>query len=236
MNRYSKPDFLSYEEASSILVCALTAYQYLLKFPKAPLSKGQSVFINGGSGGVGIFAVQIARTVVGETGKIVASCSSRNTELVQQIGADEVIDYKSVNLPRHLSQNYSSDRFDMILDTVGSFDLYNASPNFLKETGDFMPVAFELASEHRGTLSVIANLVAALFLPRLLGGVPRRFTMRVAHADPKDIKAIGGLIERKEIKPVMDSTWAFDSEGIKGAYQKIMTGHAAGKVVIKIMD
>jgi NADPH:quinone reductase-like Zn-dependent oxidoreductase len=236
MCRYSKPDFLSYEEASSIMVCALTAYQYLLKFPKVPLSRGQSIFINGGSGGVGLFAIQIARTIVGESGKIVASCSSRNMKLVQEAGANEVIDYKSVDLPQHLSQKYGSDRFDMVLDTVGSFDLYTASPKFLKDTSDFMPVAFELPNERRGILSVIANLVAALFLPKWLGGVPRRFTMNVTSANSRDIKEIGSLIERKEIKPVLDSIWAFDSDGIRGAYQKIMTGHAAGKVVVKIRD
>lgn len=218
------------------MVCGLTAYQYLLKFPKAPLSRGQSIFINGGSGGVGTFAVQVARSIVGETGRIVASCSSRNISLVQQIGADEVIDYKSVDLPRHLSQRFCSDPFDMVLDTVGSFDLYTASPKFLKDTGDFMPVAFELPSDRRGILSVIANLVAALFLPRLLGGVPRRFIVRVTRTNPEDIKEVGNLIERKEVKPVLDSIWTFDADGIKGAYQKIMTGHAAGKVVIKIRD
>ena len=233
---FKKPDFLSWEEASSILLAALTAYQFFVKFPKAPLLRGQSVFINGGSGGVGTFAVQIARTIVGETGKIVASCSSRNINLVRELGADEVIDYTTVDLPKYLAEKYGSDRFDMILDNVGSFDLYNASPKFMKEKGDFMAVALESTSAHRGIFSILLNVVAALCLPTWLGGVPRRFRMGIMTLNAEDVKKIGELIERKEIKPILDSVWNFDADGVKGAYQKIMTGHAVGKVVIKIHE
>jgi NADPH:quinone reductase-like Zn-dependent oxidoreductase len=214
----------------------LTAYQYLFKFAKAPLSKGQSIFINGGSGGVGLFTVQMARVIVGETGKVVTCCSTRNLQLVKSVGADEVIDYTAVNLPEYLSQKYNTARFDMVVDTFGSFDLYNASPNFLKDSGDFMVVAFETPSDRRGYISIIGNLLAALFLPAWLGGVPRRFTMSVMAVAPKDLQDIAGMISRKEIKPVLDSVWSFDDEGIKGAYQKLMTGHATGKVVIKVPE
>ena len=233
---YRKPDFLTWEEASAIPVACLTAYQYILKYPKVPLSKGQSIFINGGSGGVGLFAVQIAHTIVGETGHVVASCSARNVTLVKQVGAAEVIDYTSVNVPEHLSQNYGNSKFDMVVDTVGSFDLYNASPNFLKDSGEFMSVALETPSNRRGYLSIFGNLFAALFLPTWLRGVPRRFTMNVAKVVPSDLKEIGRLIDRKQIKPIVDSVWNFDDEGIKGAYQRIMTGHAAGKVIVKIRE
>jgi NADPH:quinone reductase-like Zn-dependent oxidoreductase len=154
-------------------------------------------------------------------------------KLVKQVVAADVIDYTSVNLCDYLSQNYSASRFDMIVDTIGSYDLYGTSPKFLKDTGDFMPVAIEMTSERRGYMSIFVNLIGALILPAWSGGVPRRFTMAVAEAD---LKEIGRMIQSKEIKPVLDSVWSFDDEGIKGAYQKLMTGHAAGNVVVKIRD
>lgn len=208
----------------------------MAKFPKRPLSKGQSIFINGGSGGVGFFAVQIARIIVGESGKVVASCSSRNIDLVKRLGADDVIDYTSVNLLTYLKEHYASDRFDMVLDNVGSFNLYNACPAFLKEKGDFMALALETPSKERGTLSVVGNVLAGLFLPSWLGGIPRRLIMRIMNATAEDMNTIGGMVERKELKSVVDSVWKFDDEGIKGAYEKLMGGHAAGKVVVKIHD
>jgi len=220
-----------------IPTAALTAYQFLLKYPKRKLSKGQSVFINGASGGVGTFAVQIARQIVGESGKVVGCCSAKNADLVRRLGADEVVDYKSVNLVEHLTQNYSNDRFDMILDAHGNWDLYHASPHFMKKDGDFSAVAFEEPSKGgRSALSGFSCLLSALFLPTWLGGTPRRLTMSVTKVVPEDLHAIGGMIERKEMVPILDSVWKFNDEDIKRAYEKIISGHAAGKVVISIRE
>ena len=226
---------MSWEQVAVIPTAALTAYQFLLRHPKRKLSKGQSVFINGASGGIGTFAVQIARQVVGESGKVVGCCSAKNADLVRRLGADEVIDYKSVNLVDYLTQKYSNDRFNMILDTHGNWDLYHASPHFLKEDGDFSAVAFEEPSKGgRSALAGFSCLLSALFLPSWLGGTPRHLTMSVTKVVPEDLHAIGGMIERKEISPVLDSTWNFNDEGVKGAYEKIIGGHAAGKVVISL--
>lgn len=177
----------------------------------------------------------MARAAIGESGRIVACCSTKNIELVKSVGADEVIDYTVVNLPEHLSQNYP-DSFDMVFDTVGNWDLYNASPTFLKLEGDFIPVAFETPSaKKRGMISVGLNILAALFLPAWLGGVPRRFTMGVMKVVPEDLKVIAGMVERREVKPVLDSVWGFEEEQVREAYRKLNTGHAAGKVIIKII-
>ena len=177
----------------------------------------------------------MARHVVGESGKVVACCSSKNVQLVKSVGADEVIDYTSVNLPEYLSQTYPA-TFDMVLDTVGSFDLYNATPEFLKPNADFMPVAFETtAAKKRGYFSIGVNLLSALFLPAWLGGVPRRFTMWVMSVVPTDLKEIAGMIQRREIKPVLDSVWKFHEDDVKEAYRKLNSGHAAGKVVISVI-
>jgi NADPH:quinone reductase-like Zn-dependent oxidoreductase len=208
----------------------------LFKFPKAPLSRGQSVFINGGSGGCGHFAVQLARAVVGESGRVVTCCSTKNVDWVKKLGADDVIDYTSVNLVEYLTQKYAAQPFDMVVDTHGSFDLYNACPKFLKENGDFMPMAFETSTEKRGYISLALNLIAAYALPAWLGGVPRRFTMSYMDPAVGGLRVIGVWVDNKQVKPRLDSVWGFDSEGVKGAYEKLMTGHAAGKVVIKVVE
>jgi reticulon-4-interacting protein 1, mitochondrial len=225
---------MSWEEASSICLTALTAYQGLVLDPKRPLAKGQSVFINGGSGGVGLFAIQIARHIVGETGKVVTSCSSRNIEFVKQYGADAAVDYTSVPLPKYLSQHYSDARFDLILDCVGSFDLYNASPHFLSPHGDFVLVGLSVPKGVGGFFRLISQGCAALLLPRFLGGVSRRFVVSVMNVSKVGLTKIGNMVDREEIRPVVDSVWEFNDEGVKGAYSKIMSGHARGKVIVKI--
>ena len=171
--RYRKPSFLSWEEASSISLTAITAYQNLLKDPRTPLSKGQSIFINGGSGGVGLFAIQIARYIVGETGKVVVSCSAPNHELVKQYGADEAFDYTSINLPSYLSQNYASSRFDLVLDAVGSLELFHACASFLKPRGEYILIALDIPSSIGGFVAMFVDLVRTCLLPTFLGGVPR---------------------------------------------------------------
>jgi NADPH:quinone reductase-like Zn-dependent oxidoreductase len=235
-DRYRKPEFLTWEEASSIPLAAVTAYQALRSDPKIPLSKGQSVFINGGSGGVGLSAIQIARHFVGETGKVVTSCSTRNLELVKQYGADEAIDYTSVNLPAYLSEKFSESRFDLVLDAVGSFDLYHATPRFLKPTGEVIFIGSDIPKSMGGWFSMTWNYVTAMFLPSFLGGTPRKFKLCLVKTSKEKLEGVGSLVQSKEVKPVIDSTWKFDDDGIKGAYKKIMTCRARGKVVIKVVE
>jgi len=176
------------------------------------------------------------RVIVGEAGKIIASCSSRNVDLVKQLGADEVIDYTSVNIVDHLSQKYPL-QFDLILDNAGSLDLYNATPKILKDTGEFVAISTLAPGKKWGYLSLFRNLLAALFLPKWLGGVPRPYVMKVVKVPAKeDFNEIAGFIERKEIKPIVDSVWNFDDQGVSGGYHRVVSGHPVGKVIVKIRE
>ena len=194
------------------------------------------MFINGGSGGVGLYAIQIARHLVGESGKIVVSCSSRNAELVKQYGADETVDYTSVKLPSYLAEKYSGTRFDLVVDAVGSFGLYYASLGFLKPHGDYVLIVLDIPNSFGGFVTMFVNLVRSCLLPSFLGGVPRRLKLSLMNVTEEAVQSVGRLVDKKEIKPVLDSIWAFDDQGVKDAYRKIMTGHARGKVVIKVSD
>lgn len=183
---------------------------------------------------MGLFAIQIARHIVSESGRVVTSCSSRNIELVKKHGADEVIDYTSVDLPAYLSQTYSNARFDLVLDCVGSFELFNASPGFLNPKGDFVRIAMDVPQSFWEFLTLASRLAQAMLLPTFLGGVPRQFRMTRIKVTKEHIDGVGNLMQNREMTPVLDSTWKFNDDGIKGAYARIMTGRARGKVVIKI--
>ena len=135
-----KPKTLSMAEASGLSACGVTAVQACRL---AGIKKGDKVLITGGSGGLGSILVQYARSVVGaEVGKIVATCSGRNAEMVKELGADEVVDYtKHTDLSAYCMEEYGEkdgDQFDAIFDIVGDYRLHQKCSAYLKEDGVFM--------------------------------------------------------------------------------------------------
>jgi NADPH:quinone reductase-like Zn-dependent oxidoreductase len=232
-----KPEFLTWEEAGSISLTALTAWQALVEEPKSTLTTGMNVFVNGGSGGVGLFSIQMARYLVGKQGKVVTTCSSKNVPFVKEYGVDDAIDYTSIkDLPKYLREQYSSDKFDVIVDCIGDFAIYNGCPGYLNPRGDYIVIGAPIPKGVGGLIGMLGKIGAAVLWPGFLGGVPRRFVMSVMQATEEKMTKVGELVERKEVRTVVDSVWGFDDEGVKGAYRKIMTGHARGKVVIKITE
>jgi NADPH:quinone reductase-like Zn-dependent oxidoreductase len=196
-----------------------------------------TVFINGGSGGVGLFAIQLARHLVGEQGNVITTCSLKNTSLVKQHGASEAIDYTSIkNLPEYLSEKYSSEKFDVVLDCIGDFEMYNASPAFLQPKGDYVVIGAPIPKGAGNFIKMVGRIGAALLWPRVLGGTPRRLKISVMQATGEKMQRVGELVKGGKVKPVVDSVWEFDEEGVKGAYRTIMSGHARGKVVIKVLN
>jgi reticulon-4-interacting protein 1, mitochondrial len=225
---------LSWEEACSFPLTALTAYIAERIDSRIPLEKGSSIFINGGSGGVGLYALQIARHLVGETGTVVTTCSARNIELVKENGANDVIDYTTTNPALYLCERYKDHKFDFILDAIGSFEIFNACATFLKPRGVYIMIGAPIPSSFIGFLEMGVRLFNAFCLPGFLGGVPRKFRMTLLHTTKETVQAIGELVEQKVLKPAIDSLHTFDDEGIKGAYGKMMSGRARGKIVVNI--
>lgn len=125
-----KPENVSFEDAGGLALTGMTAYDALLVYGK--LTRGQKVLVNGGSGGVGVIAVQMAKAIVGDEGMVVATCSDANVDLVKSLGADEVVDYKKHSpLPAYLKQAYGDRPFDLIFDTIGVQDLYVHCADYL---------------------------------------------------------------------------------------------------------
>lgn len=198
-----KPTSLSHEEAAAVPMAALTALQAL---KKGGIRAGQKVLVNGASGGVGSFAVQIARTY---RASVTGVCSSRHVELVQQIGADRVINYeKDAVLP-------DTPTYDLILDAHGTLSFTKAR-KALREGGQFV-----------STLPSAEKLFW-LLASRISGS--KGIHLVKVKVNPTDLSELRAFIDEGAVKPVIDSV--FPLEDIDEAHRKSETGHAGGKIVV----
>ena len=201
-----KPETLSYEEAASFPLCCLTVYQVLIH--KVNIKKGDRILINGASGGVGIFAIQIAKAL----GAIVtAVCSTKNIELIRRIGADYVVDYTKNDF---LQLN---EKFDIVYDVVVG-TTYKKCKNILNNNGIF--------------ISNIANPLVFLF-PFLRNiKIFRKRTFAWVEPSGKDLQKITEMVNKGHIKPVIDKV--FSIEEIRNAHLYSENGRVVGKLVVKI--
>ena len=207
-----KPGNISFDQAASVPVAALTALQGLRDH--AHLQPGQSVLINGASGGVGTFAVQIARWLGAE---ITAVCSARNADLVRSLGAQHVIDYTRENFTR------SQSRYDVLFDLIGNHSL-RACCRVLKPTGVFVG-----AGAPKSMLSVMAGLLAIRIMPLF---VTQKMTFFMAKRRAEDLNLIAELMASGKLVPVVDQTWPLHETA--DAIRYLEQGHARGKVVIQV--
>jgi NADPH:quinone reductase-like Zn-dependent oxidoreductase len=220
-----KPKNLSMEEAASIPLVGLTAWQALVD--RANLKQGQKVFIQAGSGGVGTFAIQLAKHL-GAT--VATTASAANAELVKGLGADVAIDYRKDDFEKVLSG------YDVVLNSQDARTL-DKSLRVLKPGGKLISISGppdpEFAKEKR------LNVVLRLFLRLLSYGIRSkakrhgvRFSFLFMRADGEQLGKITSLIESGTIKPVIDRVFPF--EATREALAYVETGRAKGKVVVKI--
>ena len=205
-----KPANLTFEQAAAVPTAALTALQALRD--KGKLQPGQAVLINGASGGVGTFAVQLAKSFGAE---VTGVCSARNAEMVRSLGADRVIDYGREDFTR------SGRRYDIILDNVASrafSDLRRA----LSPRGIIVP-----NSGHGGMGYVFRAYLLSMFGRRLA----RPF---VASANTKDLDALRELIESRKVTPVIDR--AYPLSEAPEAFRHLDRDHPRGKVVLTVLS
>jgi len=220
-----KPKNLTMEEAASIPLVGLTAWQALIE--KGNLKKGQKVFIQAGSGGVGTFAIQLAK-YLGAT--VATTTSAANIELVKSLDADVVVDYKKDDFEKVL-QGY-----DLVLNSQDSKTL-EKSLRILKPGGKLISISGPpdpVFAEEIG-----APWFVKLIMRLLSSGVRKKakrlnvtFSFLFMKANGDQLKAITSLINSGTIKPIVDKVFAFES--IKEAMAYVESGRAKGKVVIKI--
>ena len=220
-----KPKGLTMEEAASIPLVGLTAWQALVETAK--LSKGQRVFIQAGSGGVGTFAIQLARHL-GST--VATTTSAANFELVRSLGADVVIDYRTQDFEDVLHD------YDVVLNSQDGKTL-GKSLRVLK--GGAKLVSISGPPDPAFGRNIAAPAFVRLVMRLLSSGVRRRargrgidYSFLFMRAHGGQLREITRLIEAGAIRPVVDKVFAFESTNKALAYSE--AGHAKGKVVIKI--
>lgn len=220
-----KPANLSMEDAASVPLVALTAWQVLVD--RAQLQKGQKVLIHAGSGGVGAFAIQLAKHL-GAT--VATTTSAANAALVKSLGADVVVDYRSQDFEDVLRD------YDVVLNSQDGKTL-EKSLHVLKRGGKLITISgppdpeFGKQSGAPGFVKLVMRLLSAGIRRRAKGrGVG--FSFLFMRANGSQLREITGLIEAGAIRPVMDRVFPFDSTNEALAY--VEAGRAKGKVVIKV--
>jgi NADPH:quinone reductase-like Zn-dependent oxidoreductase len=205
-----KPANVTFEQAAAVPVAGITALQALRN--QGRLQAGQSVLINGASGGVGSFAIQIAKHL---GARVTGVCSSGNLELVRSIGADRLIDYTEEDYWKQ-DQTY-----DLIVDNA-AFESISKPLRVLKKSGRYVGVGGTSS-----TLDVLMSLVTNLIIARIKG---RKVLSFIADINQEDLRFLSGLLEEGAIVPVIGRRY---SQGeIPEAIRYVETGHARGKVII----
>jgi NADPH:quinone reductase-like Zn-dependent oxidoreductase len=206
-----KPANMSYGEAASVCDGGLTALPFLRD--KGNIQSGQKILINGASGGIGTFAVQLAK----HFGAVVTGvCSTANVELVKSLSADKVIDYTKEDFTR------SDGSYDIIFDTVGKTS-FSGCKSSLREKGIYLQAAFTPA------------IFPYVFWTSKVGGKKAKIAatgMRPASERTKDLIFLKKLAEAEEIKSIIDKSYSF--EQIAEAHRHVETGHKRGNVLINL--
>jgi NADPH:quinone reductase-like Zn-dependent oxidoreductase len=217
----AKPKNLSHEQAAAVPAVALTAWQALLN--RGKLKQGQRVLIHGGSGGVGVMAIQIAKTF---GAYVAATASARNQDLLRELGVDLAIDYASEKV------DAIRPKFDLVLDCVGN-SVWASSLRALRFGGRLVTITMELPHEPAGKMKLLSTVIATLAAgnARALLSGKRLVTVRVKPRGG-DLEKIGVLIEAGKIRPVIEKV--FPLEQIAEAHRLSETGHVRGKVVVRI--
>ncbi|MFC0775957.1 NADP-dependent oxidoreductase [Terrimonas alba] len=220
-----KPKNLSMEEAASIPLVGLTAWQALVE--KANLKKGQKVFIQAGSGGVGTFAIQLAKHL---GASVATTTSSANIDMVKKLSADVIIDYKKEDFETRLKD------YDVVLNSQDTKTL-EKSLRILKPGGKVISISGPPDPEFGKEINL--NWFLKIVLKVLSAGIRKKakrvgvnFSFLFMRAQGEQLGQITKLIESGVIKPVMDKVFPF--EQINEAMSYVETGRVKGKVVVKV--
>ena len=213
----TKPSNITFEQAGSVGVAGITALQGLRD--KGRIQAGQKVLINGASGGVGTFAVQIAKAFGAD---VTGVCSTRNVDLVKSIGADRVIDYTKEDFTK------TDQQYDMIYDLVGNHG-FSERRKILKPGGICVLAGIGGAGEHPEMWGRISGNFWNAFLSNF---TREKFVFYIAKLSKGDFNVLRNLMEAGKVSPVIDRTYKI--EQTREAVRYMEEGHARGKVVVVI--
>src|SRR4051794_4386702 len=213
----TKPDNITFEQAGSVAVAGITALQGLRN--QGNLQPGQRVLVNGASGGVGTFAVQIAKALGAE---VTAVCSPRNLEQARSIGADHVIDYTKEDFTQ------GDQRYDVIFDNVGNHSIAERR-RVLTPNGICVLAGMGSAGKHEGQWPrLLGNLKAFVVSPF----IPQKFKGFIGKLLKADLTVLHDLMQQGKVTPVIERQYPMSETA--EALRYLEEGHARGKIVITI--
>lgn len=214
------PDGVDLKDAATLGVAAQTAMQCIAPYVK----EGSKVVINGASGGTGTFGIQIAR-ILGCT--VTAVCSGANAELCKSLGADNIVDYKSVDVIEELKKGGL--QYDLIIDNVAvAGPIYAQSHHYLKETGRYLTIAAG------PNLSTLIGMVKITAQPAWLGGGRRRSALINCKADGEELVKLAGWVRDGKLKPFNEKVYSLDEAA--DAFKRLKSGRTRGKLVVKVSE
>jgi NADPH:quinone reductase-like Zn-dependent oxidoreductase len=212
-----KPADMTFEQAASVPVAAITALQGLRD--KGKIQTGQKVLINGASGGVGTFAVQIAKSFGTE---VTGVCSTRNVDLVRSIGADHVIDYTKEDFTN------SAQRYDLIFDLIGNHS-FSERRRILNPNGICVMAGIGGAGWHDGFATRLLGELNGYLRSRFTG---QKFIAYIAQFNKADMSILADLMQSGKVTPVIDRACKLSETS--QALRYLEQGHARGKVIISV--
>ena len=210
-----KPANVTFEQAAALNIAGITALQGIRD--KGKVQAGQKVLVNGASGGVGTFAVQIAKSF---GANVTGVCSTRNVDLVKSLGADQVIDYTKEDFTK------GNERYDVILDNVGTGHSLSEYRKVLAPDGKYVLIGGGGVGEQ----GLLGGLARALWAPIVAKFGKQQMGMMMADPSTKDLTLLGELTQEGKLKPVIDRTYKL--EEVPQALAYLEQGHARGKVLI----
>ena len=212
-----KPNKVTFEQAASVPVAGLTALQGLRD--KGKIQPGRKVLINGASGGVGTFAVQIAKSFGAD---VTGVCSTRNVAMVRSIGADRVIDYTKEDFTQ------SAQRYDLIFDNVSNHS-FSDRRRILSSNGICVLAGIGGAGSHEGQWARLGGSLKALVASWF---VSQKFVTFIARITKEDLTILGELMSTGKVTPVIAKRYGLNE--VPQALRYLEEGHAQGKVVITV--
>ena len=210
-----KPQEISFEQAACLPMAGITALQGLRD--KGNVQPGQTVLINGAAGGVGTFAVQIAKSL---GARVTGVCSTRNVELVRSIGADEVIDYAREDFAR------SAQHYDLLFDLVGNRSLADCL-RAVKQRGTYIACGGE--GPDRSSMDMLAGMLRSAVWSHI---VSQKMPGLLCKINREDLEILADLTQRGTVTPVVNRTYPLRE--IAEAVRYVESGHVCGKVVIAV--
>ena len=212
-----KPNKVTFEQAASVPVAGLTALQGLRD--KGKIQPGRKVLINGASGGVGTFAVQIAKSFGAD---VTGVCSTRNVAMVRSIGADRVIDYTKEDFTQ------SAQCYDLIFDNVSNHS-FSDRRRILSSNGICVLAGIGGAGSHEGQWARLGGSLKALVASWF---VSQKFVTFIARITKEDLTILGELMSTGKVTPVIAKRYGLNE--VPQALRYLEEGHAQGKVVITV--